>query len=75
MSLSAAITIASFISPRLTIYIVYKTEGELGTAIKESGIPREKLFITTKASMADNQDLQSAIKSSLSKLQLDYVDL
>lgn len=54
---------------------MYKTEGELGTAIKESGIPREKLFITTKASMADNQDLQSAIKSSLSKLQLDYVDL
>jgi len=54
---------------------MYKTEGELGTAIKESGVPREKLFVTTKAAMTGNQDLQGAIKTSLSKLQLDFVDL
>ncbi|KAI7581999.1 hypothetical protein KC346_g18529, partial [Hortaea werneckii] len=27
---------------------VYKTETELGTAIKQSGVAREKLFVTTK---------------------------
>lgn len=27
---------------------IYKTESEVGVAIKESGIPREELFITTK---------------------------
>lgn len=63
------------LSTQLTLHIVYKTEGELGTAIKESGVPREKLFVTTKAAMTGNQDLQGAIKTSLSKLQLDYVDL
>jgi diketogulonate reductase-like aldo/keto reductase len=55
-------------------YTAYKTEPELGTAIKESGVPREKLFITTKVN--DNiNDIQGAIKASLRKLQLDYVDL
>ncbi|KAF2002535.1 aldo-keto reductase family 1 member C13 [Amniculicola lignicola CBS 123094] len=52
----------------------YKTEPELGTAIKEGGVPREKLFITTKV-MQNVRDIQNALKSSLKKLQLDYVDL
>ncbi|KAH7392829.1 aldo-keto reductase family 1 member C13 [Pyrenochaeta sp. MPI-SDFR-AT-0127] len=54
---------------------MYKTEPELGTAIKESGIPREKLFVTTKVDNANIHDIQGAIKTSLKKLQLDYVDL
>ena len=54
---------------------MYKTETELGTAIKESGVPREKLFITTKVNTENMDDIQGAIKTSLGKLQLDYVDL
>lgn len=53
---------------------VYKTETELGTAIKESGVPREKLFVTTKV-ILNISDIRSAIDTSLKKLQMDYVDL
>jgi diketogulonate reductase-like aldo/keto reductase len=54
---------------------VYKTESELGTAIKESGMAREKLFITGKVNKPNMHDIEGALKTSLRKLQLDYVDL
>ena len=53
---------------------VYGTEEEIGVAIKESGVPREKLFVTTKV-LEGIYDIPAAIKTSLAKLQLDYVDL
>ena len=53
---------------------VYNTERELGVAIKESGIEREKIFVTTKV-MTNIGDIFNAIDTSLGKLQLKYVDL
>lgn len=53
---------------------VYNTEAEVGIAIKESKVPREKLFVTTKV-ITNIQDVPNAINQSLEKLQLDYVDL
>ena len=53
---------------------VYKTETELGTAIKQSGVARDKLFVTTKV-ISNIGDLPNALRTSLKKLQLDHVDL
>ena len=55
----------------------YNNEEAVGEAIRESGIPREKLFITTKLWNQDMRDhkVQEAFELSLKKLGLDYVDL
>lgn len=54
---------------------VYGNEEEFGAAIKESGIPREQLFITTKISAEVKKNTEEAFSLSLKKLGLDYVDL
>jgi len=54
---------------------VYGNEAELGQAIKDSAIPREKLYVTTKINGTKPQNTLEAFNTSLSKLQLDYVDL
>ena len=56
---------------------VYKNEEQVGEAIRQSGIAREELFITTKVWNAD-QGFDTTLKAyedSLNKLGLDYVDL
>ncbi|POS84235.1 putative NAD/NADP-dependent indole-3-acetaldehyde reductase, partial [Erysiphe pulchra] len=53
---------------------VYGNEQELGDAIAQAGVPREKLFVTTKISGTKVQDTQAAFELSLKKLGLDYVD-
>jgi diketogulonate reductase-like aldo/keto reductase len=55
----------------------YMNEEAVGNAIKRSGIPREELFITTKLWIQSNgyEGTKRAFEDSLSKLQLDYLDL
>lgn len=55
----------------------YFNESEVGEAIRECGIPREELFITTKV-WIDNygyEKCKSSVMESLKKLQTDYIDL
>lgn len=55
----------------------YFNEKEVGDAVKECGIPREELFITTKV-WIDNygyDKCKKSIEESLEKLQTDYIDL
>ena len=55
----------------------YKNEKEVGQGIKESGLLREDIFVTTK--VADNnqgyENTLAAYDASLKRLNLDYVDL
>ena len=56
---------------------IYRNEESVGRAIRESGIPREEIFVTTKLwNKCRTYELAySAFERSISKLGLDYVDL
>jgi len=55
----------------------YLNEEAVGRGIKQSGIAREKLFITTKLWIQRNgyEGTFKAFERSLKRLQLDYIDL
>jgi len=57
--------------------MIYRNEVGVGKAIKESSIPREELFITTKVWNGDQgyENTLRAYDESLERLGLDYVDL
>ncbi|WAA66964.1 aldo/keto reductase [Microbacterium oxydans] len=56
---------------------IYKNEEGVGAAIAKSGIPRDELFITTKLwnDRQSGEQPHDAIRESLDKLGLDFVDL
>lgn len=55
----------------------YQNEKAVGDAIRKSGIPREELFITTKAYIQEMgyEKTKLAFERSLKNLGLDYLDL
>lgn len=56
---------------------LYLNEQAVGKAIRESGIPREELFVTTKLWGSDvlKNNIQGAFAGSLKNMGLDYLDL
>src|SRR3712207_9070709 len=56
---------------------MYDNEEAVGGGIRASGLPREEIFVTTKAWHDDPApgDLERAAEASLRRLQLDQVDL
>ena len=55
----------------------YQNEKEVGNAIRQSGVSRRDLFVTTKLWVQDfsYERAKRAFEESLHKLQVDYVDL
>ena len=55
----------------------YGNEEALGEALKQSGVPREELFLTTKVwnNMQGYEKTKEALEISLEKLGTDYIDL
>ncbi len=55
----------------------YQNEEGVGRAVRESGIPRDQLFITTKLTNSEHgyDRALRAFDASLARLQMDYVDL
>ncbi|MDN4594300.1 aldo/keto reductase [Polycladomyces subterraneus] len=56
---------------------MYGNEVGVGRAVRESGVPREELFITTKVWNTDQgyDSTLAAFEASLQRLGMDYVDL
>jgi 2,5-diketo-D-gluconate reductase A len=55
----------------------YLNEEAVGKGIRSAGVPRSELFVTTKLWVQDtgHEKTKKAIHKSLSRLQLDYLDL
>ena len=56
---------------------IYQNEEEVGKAIKDSGVPREEIFVTSKLWNTDQgyAEAKAAYQASLDRLGLDYLDL
>lgn len=54
---------------------IYGNEEEIGIAIKESNVPREEIFITTKLYPNQFSNPEAAIDEALDKLDVEYIDL
>lgn len=55
----------------------YRNEAGVGQAIRASGLDRSEVFVTTKCWNDDQgfEEAKQALRASLERLQLDYVDL
>ncbi|MBM2814163.1 MAG: Aldo/keto reductase [Ignavibacteria bacterium] len=55
----------------------YANEEDIGAAVRESGVPRNEIFVTTKLWNSDHgtDKARKAFDTSMKKLKLDYIDL
>lgn len=54
---------------------IYGNEQDVGAAIKESGIPRDQIFVTTKLWNSDQKEPRRNLELSLKSLGLESIDL
>ncbi|MCJ1257593.1 hypothetical protein MMC24_005419 [Lignoscripta atroalba] len=55
--------------------LAYGNEHEVGQGIKDSGVPRSEIWVTTKLDNTWHHRVTEGIDSSLESLGMDYVDL
>jgi 2,5-diketo-D-gluconate reductase A len=55
--------------------VIYRNEREVGRALRDSGVPREQVFVTTKLPPSHAGRERRTLENSLRALGLDYVDL
>jgi len=55
--------------------LIYQNEHEVGQGIKDSGIKREDLFITSKVWNTHQPNVKDGLRQTLEALGTDYLDL
>ncbi|KAJ4525112.1 hypothetical protein HRR90_003362 [Exophiala dermatitidis] len=53
----------------------YQNEAEVGQGIRDSGVPREQIWVTTKLDNPWHHRVREGFEKSLSDLGLEYIDL
>ncbi|KAF3761954.1 aldo/keto reductase, partial [Cryphonectria parasitica EP155] len=53
----------------------YQNEEDVGKALRDSGLPREEFFVTTKLNNKDHHQVAAAFQKSLETLGTEYIDL
>lgn len=54
---------------------MYHNEESVGEAVRQSGVPREEIFVITKLYPNQFSDPEKAIEQALEKLDIDYIDM
>lgn len=54
---------------------IYGNEEEIGQAIRNSGVPREEIFVITKLYPNQFSDPEAAIDEAMKKLDIGYIDM
>lgn len=54
---------------------IYGNEEQVGRAVRDSGISRNEIFVTTKMFTTQFSNPENAIETSLSRLNVEYIDL
>ena len=54
---------------------MYHNEESVGEAVRNSGIPREEIFVITKLYPNQFDHPEAAIEEALAKLDIDYIDM
>ncbi len=54
---------------------MYHNEAAVGRAVRDSSVPREEIFVTTKIYPTQFDDPGQAIEEALKKLDVEYIDL
>lgn len=54
---------------------MYHNEESVGMAVRDSGIPREEIFVITKLYPNQFSDADAAIEQALEKLDIGYIDM
>ena len=54
---------------------IYGNEEQVGRAVRDSGISRNEIFVTTKMFTSQFSNPENAIETSLSRLNVEYIDL
>ncbi len=54
---------------------MYRNEDSVGQALRDSGLPRSEVFVTTKLQASDVDRARALLGASLRALGLDYLDL
>ncbi|KAJ9144484.1 Protein GCY [Pleurostoma richardsiae] len=55
--------------------LIYGNENEVGLGIKDSGVPREEIFLTSKLWNTHHPNVREGLQKTLDALGTDYLDL